>query len=350
MRMRRRIGLVAVLVMIVTGCAPTSRFPDIDQNLAEEEARRQRMEAVAEVVGQRIRLDEVSFHVLRANASLCGKNVIRRSGFAALAPDEYPKEWHEALRIQFGVGKTVTVVNVIEGSPAHRAGLAPRDRILEVGGVTINPGRRATRHLSKALASHKTGPIPLVVQRLSARRTLMLHPTTVCSPPVLLHSGDSVNAFTDGRRIVVTAGMMRFLTSDDDLALVVGHELAHVTRGHIEAQMGNQIIGAVLGAVFTGATGVDMTQTGADIGALAFSQEFEAEADYVGVYHAARAGYNVEKSAELWRRMARIHPKAINLIGSTHPSTAKRFLAIRAAAEEVENKRAVNKPLIPEEQ
>ena len=144
MRMRRRIGLVAVLVVIVTGCAPTSRFPNIDQNLAEEEARRQRMEAVAEVVGQRIRLDEVSFHVLKANASLCGKNVIRRSGFAALAPDEYPKEWHEALRIQFGVGKTVTVVNVIEGSPAHRAGLAPRDRILEVGGVTIKS--RAQSH------------------------------------------------------------------------------------------------------------------------------------------------------------------------------------------------------------
>ena len=145
MRMRQCIGLVAILVVIVTGCAPTSRFPDIDQNLAEEEARRQRMEAVAELVSQQTRLDEVSFRVLRANADLCGKNVIRRSGFLALAPDEHPKEWHEALRIQFGVGKPVTVVNVIEGSPAHRAGLAPRDRILEVGGVTINPGRRATR-------------------------------------------------------------------------------------------------------------------------------------------------------------------------------------------------------------
>ena len=344
------VGLVVVLVAVVTGCAPTSRFPNIDQNLAEEEARRQRMEAVAEVVGQQTKLDEVAFRVLRANADLCGKNVIRRSGFLALAPDDYSKDWHEALRIQFGIGEPATVVNVVEGSPAHRAGLVPRDRILEVGGVSIRPGRRAMWHLTRAIGSYKTGPIPLVVQRSGTRHTLTLHPTTVCGPAVLLHPSDSVNAFTDGRRIVVTAGMMRFLESDDDLALVVGHELAHVSRGHIEAQMGNQLIGALLGAVVTGATGVDMTQTGADIGALAFSQEFEAEADYVGVYHAARAGYNVEKSAELWRRMARIHPKAINLIGSTHPSTAKRFLAIRAAAREVESKRALNKLLIPEEQ
>ena len=345
-----RIGLVVVLVAIVTGCAPTSRFPSIDQNLAEAEARRQRMEAVAEVVGQQTRLDEVSFHVLRANASLCGKNLTRRSGFLSLTPDEYSKDWHEALRIQFGVGKPVTVVNVVDGSPAQRAGLAPRDRILEVGGVAIRPGRRANWHLSKALSSYKNGPIPLVVQRSGTRHTLMLHPATVCGPSVVLDPNDSVNAFTDGRRIVVTAGMMRFLESDDDLALVVGHELAHITRRHIEAQMANQLIGAIIGAVTTEMTGVDMTQTGADIGALAFSQEFEAEADYVGVYHAARAGYNVEKSADLWRRMARIHPTAINLIGSTHPSTAKRFLAIRAAAEEVERKRALNKPLIPEEQ
>ena len=345
-----RIGLTVVLIAIVTGCAPTSRFPNIDDNLAEEEARRQRMEAVAEVVGQQTRLDEVSFRVLKANADLCGKNVIRRSGFLALAPDDYSKDWHEALSIQFGIGKPTTVVNVVEGSPAQRAGLVPRDRILEVGGISIRPGRRVTWHLSKTLRSHKSGPIPLVVQRSGTRHTLTLNPTTVCGTPVQLHPGDSVNAFTDGRRIVITAGMMRFLESDDDLALVVGHELAHVTRGHIEAQMGNQLIGAIIGALATGMTGVDMTQTGADIGALAFSQEFEAEADYVGVYHAARAGYNVEKSAELWRRMARIHPKAINLIGSTHPSTAKRFLAIRAAAEEVERKRSVAKPLIPEEQ
>ena len=84
------------------------------------------------------------------------------------------------------------------------------------------------------------------------------------------------------------------------------------------------------------------------VGALAFSQEFEAEADYVGVYHAARAGYDTRKAAYFWRRMAAAHPRAIGLQGTTHPSSANRFLAVEAASKEVAEKRAGGTRLVPE--
>ncbi len=143
--------------------------------------------------------------------------------------------------------------------------------------------------------------------------------------------------------------MLRFAETDEEVALVLGHELAHNTRGHIASRQGNALIGAIFGAVLTGLTGVDVTNLGSQIGAGAFSQDFEAEADYVGVYHTARAGFDIANAASFWRRMGLSHPQAIHLSGSTHPSTATRFLAIEKTVDEIETKRANNLPLVPDE-
>ena len=104
-----------------------------------------------------------------------------------------------------------------------------------------------------------------------------------------------------------------------------------------------------MGAAVSVLSGVDVTDFGAQTGARAFSQDFEAEADYVGVYHAGRAGYDVRKAASFWRRLGASHPAAIHLAGSTHPSTAKRFLALEQAVAEFERKREKGLPLLPDE-
>ena len=188
-----------------------------------------------------------------------------------------------------------------------------------------------------------------MIERDGAERRLTANPARVCNYPAVLVKDDKVNAFADGKRMAITSGMLRFAQRDEELALIVGHELAHNTRGHIEAKKGNMIIGGLLGAAASVLIGVNVTDIGAQAGAGAFSQDFEAEADYVGVYHVARAGYDVKSAASFWRRMAVAHPKGIHLAGSTHPSTATRFLAIEKAAEEVDRKRAGNAPLVPEE-
>ncbi len=166
-------------------------------------------------------------------------------------------------------------------------------------------------------------------------------PVVACNTPLAV--------LPDGNGIYVTTGMLRFARSDDELALVIGHELAHNTRGHIAAKMGNMLLGSLLGAGLSVATGVNVTDIGTRAGADAFSQEFEAEADYVGVYHAARAGYDIASAASFWRKLGAEHPQAINLQGSTHPSTARRYLAVEKAVEEFQRKKAAGLPLVPEE-
>ena len=79
-----------------------------------------------------------------------------------------------------------------------------------------------------------------------------------------------------------------------------------------------------------------------------YSQEFEAEADYVGIYYLERAGYSTENVANFWRDMAVEHPGSINQSHtSTHPATPERFLEINAAIKEIEEKKKSNQQLIP---
>lgn len=172
-------------------------------------------------------------------------------------------------------------------------------------------------------------------------------PEKLCDYPFHVEDNDEANAFADGTRVIVTTGMIRF-TNDDELALLLGHEMAHNTMEHQKKGQANQLAGALVGAVFGAILGVDLSGTGARIGGMAYSQEFEAEADYVGVYYAGRAGYDVSGAANLWRRIAARYPSSIHLAGTTHPSTAKRFIAIEKAAEEVATKRSRGEPLVPE--
>lgn len=70
------------------------------------------------------------------------------------------------------------------------------------------------------------------------------------------------------------------------------------------------------------------------------------EADYVGLYYAARAGYDPFVAEGLWRRMGMMDPKSITF-ARTHPATAERAVSMRQTATEINNKRALGLPLIP---
>jgi len=191
-------------------------------------------------------------------------------------------------------------------------------------------------------------PIPFTVKREDETVSVEVTPVPVCDYPFHVVQDDAVNATADSETMEVYTGMIRFVENDDELALILGHELAHNTMEHIQKSEGNYVAGALVGAVFGAILGVDLSGVGGRIGAGAFSQEFEAEADYVGVYYAARAGFDVSGVAKLWRRMAARNPGSIHLSGSTHPSSAKRFIAIEKTAEEVTAKKTKGEALVPE--
>ncbi len=163
-----------------------------------------------------------------------------------------------------------------------------------------------------------------------------------------------INAYANGKEIRLTPAMVAFVQNDDELALVVGHEYAHNILDHVGKNQKNIMAGSVAGMMLEVlaqsqgiSTGGNLSRAGQQIGLLSYSSQFEKEADYLGMYLTRRAGYNVQKTAEFWRRMAANDPRGIYL-GTTHPSTAERYVTIRKIADEIARKEAAGATLRPE--
>ncbi len=170
---------------------------------------------------------------------------------------------------------------------------------------------------------------------------------------ILLEDGGTT-AYTDGKTIYITPTMMKSFPSDEELAIIIGHEYAHNIMKHSAKKSTNNIVGSVIGALLDGVaasqginTGLGFSKSGGNIATLVHFHNFEKEADYVGLYVTASAGFNIENSADLWRKMSGKFPKGLS--GSiSHPSNPERFVALRKTIEEITNKRKNNIALFPE--
>ena len=178
-------------------------------------------------------------------------------------------------------------------------------------------------------------------------------PVLACAIPIEYLGDSQLDAHTDFRKIVIHAGILRVARSDADLAVVIGHELAHVNMGHYGKKLQNAILGAVGGVMVDVAfTAASLPTHGAfmryfeKVGARAFSVEFEREADYVGAYYAARAGYDISGTEEVWRRFGQEYPKSIRL-AVTHPITPVRFVQMQKVIAEIAAKKRLGLPLLP---
>jgi predicted Zn-dependent protease len=125
---------------------------------------------------------------------------------------------------------------------------------------------------------------------------------------------DEVNAWCmpGGKMAVYTGLLTQLELTDDELATVMGHEIAHVLREHVREGMGRQqatVVGTAVGsAVLAYFTGVNPGQVGHTFTQMMFvlphSRENEQEADRIGVELAARAGYDPRAAVSLWQKMA----------------------------------------------
>lgn len=151
-----------------------------------------------------------------------------------------------------------------------------------------------------------------------------------------------VNAWCmPGGKIAVYAGLLNTLKpTDDELAAVLGHEMAHALREHSREQVSQQMATGLGLSVLSAVTGMQAT---ADLGGqlskvmftLPNSRTHEAEADRIGVELAARAGYDPRAAVTLWQKMDALGGARQPEFLSTHPSPASRMADIEQAAERV---------------
>jgi len=155
--------------------------------------------------------------------------------------------------------------------------------------------------------------------------------------------GKQINAFCmPGGKIAFYYGILDQLKlNDDEVAMVLGHEMTHALREHARERMGKTM--ATRGAIEIGAAifGLgNVARTAADMGGqlltLKFGRDDESEADLVGLELAARSGYNPRAGVTLWQKMAAANKGAPPQWLSTHPSGPSRIGDIEANLPKVE--------------
>lgn len=160
---------------------------------------------------------------------------------------------------------------------------------------------------------------------------------------VNLIGSKQLNAFCmPGGKIAFYSGILKQLQlNDDEVAMIMGHEVAHALREHARERMGKSAatrLGANLisGLLGLGNVGDAVVGMGAQLLSLTFSRQDESEADLVGMELAARAGYNPAAGVTLWEKMAAASKGAPPQWLSTHPAGPTRIRDIEANLPKVQ--------------
>jgi len=160
---------------------------------------------------------------------------------------------------------------------------------------------------------------------------------------VNLLGSKEMNAFCmPGGKIAFYMGILQTLQlNDDEVAAIMGHEVAHALREHARERLAKQL--ATQGAVGLGAALLGLGDAGrlaADLGArllsLKFSRDDETDADIVGMDLAARSGFDPAAGVSLWQKMLAASKGAPPKWLSTHPSGEQRINEIRARLPRVQ--------------
>ena len=332
MRARPASALVMVAAGLLAACGSSSgaaRLPAADADAAA------RLSALTDL-DQRVA--RVAYRLSVANAELC-PTVRRSAGWALHSSRQYSQALRPFAEARFGLrGDLPGVLAAPEGSPAAEAGLATADLILDVNETALATGDGGERASFSGLAANVArldealaqGRIHATVERNGRTRTVAVTPRTACGYEVQLDPSDELNARADGRRLFISTALAGFADSDDELAVILGHELAHHVLRH---------------------------RDWSDLGGLGRSENAEAhstrpegdperQADRVGLYLVARAGYDPAVAAPFWRRFGASNWR-VRYPQLAHASAETRARRLEEVNAEIGRLVAAKQPLHP---
>ena len=143
----------------------------------------------------------------------------------------------------------------------------------------------------------------------------------------------NVNAFAlPGGKIGVFVGLLKAAQTQDQLAAVIGHEVAHVIAGHSAERVSESMVAQMGSSAVQSATGVDAQMVGIAANVfflLPHSRTQEAEADVLGMDYMAKAGFDPSAAITLWQNMSKLGGDKPPELLSTHPSDQTRIAGLQ---------------------
>ncbi len=292
------------------------------------------------LVAQDRRVAAIAFRLVVANRDLCTHQA-PLFGLTLHAASVYGPRLRGAARTRFRLGEAVVVSGVVPGGAAEAAGLRAGDELLSIGGAPFPiaargrdsaPATYSQIQRTWELLARVEGATSIQIRRGGEVLTTPITPVVGCAYDVQVTPSTEINASADGRHVFITSAFVDYLSDDNDLALVLGHELAHDVLQHRATLDRRGFARGLLGNY--GSSPADLNRV-------------EREADYVGLYLTARAGYPVDGAEAFWRR-------SIRDMGDpwyrrwSHPGSHERAESARATVEEITAAIRAGRPLEPD--
>lgn len=283
-----------------------------------------------------VRLQDVAFPLLLASAEWCPFDQEPTYGFL-LNDSQAPQDGGGE-----DSGRRVAVSYVHPRSPAASAGLQLGDQVLEVNTRSVaDSTAEDVMWLARKLTRARIQPLQLEILRAGRRHRAHMVAVPACQFSLQLIQTDQINGVSNGRQVGVTTGMMRFFPSDDELAWVLAHEIAHNVLSHVQNARLHMMLNAFQNAMIG-----DSVVRSMPVG----PRSLEAQADYVGAYIMARSGYDLKAVRRVWRRLQNVESQQTSpnhAMVMTHPTTAERLAAFEVTVKEIEEKRGRGELLEP---
>ena len=337
--------LVASLLLSSCTTAPVKTVPNVSEQKIQPA---QDIGVLSALIARQDRLYRVAAPLMVKNAPLCRALARPLLGFTAKNLYSFPAELAPAVKSALKLDDRLRVMQVLDGSGAMRAGIRPGDILQSVQNQPLPRGAQAENEAARLLAPLLKNAIDISVlvlrQDQPIKFTIPL--TSACAFSMEIGHAPQVNAFADGRRILITTGLLDFLSTDEELAVILAREIAHNVLQHAASQQVTATVASVIDALLplkpeTAA----LTGRG---GLRPMSGKVDREADRLSMYLLARAGYDPAATERTIDKVARAYPAPQNnTYTALHPWTPERRQSIQTTLSEIRQKQTSKNPLLP---
>ena len=335
--------ILATMVVALTACAPVTRIPSISATAIAQEQELQNNMVIGDILERQEHLLTVAWPLLRNAAWLCPHT---NSGLGLLVvndPSIPQPRWGQDKNVAGSGG--LLVAAVAPGSPADNVGLRKGDTIVAIANVNLT-GRTAINDYYRLTSKLPTSiPLSLRHSRANALTDTSVAAETICGYPVIGILGNSVNTYGNGAAVFINEAMIRFARSADELAIAIGHQLAHNILHQRRKSAAGISTNSLLAALLENVGGTRQSPKLEINKNKVYSPQAENEADYLGLYITAMGGYNIEGAVDFWRRTG---VENHNSHAHTHTITAARFTKLQTVVSEISSKLDAGQELKPE--
>jgi hypothetical protein len=294
------------------------------------------------------RVYRIAAPLIIKNAVLCRTQARPLLGFTAKNQYSYPPELAVAARQSLGLDERLQIMQILDGSGAMRAGLKRGDILQTIQDLNIPTGPQAEPETARMLSPilKNLSELTITVIRQNQPITVNVPLTLACAFAIDVGNAQQVNAYADGRRILLTRGLLDSFTTDEDVAVVIAREIAHNVLQHAKQLQQMATLSMVIDNLLRFKP--DQIAANSSNGIKITPEKMDQEADRLALFMLTRAGYDPANFSRVLQKLAQNPNSSQALTYSTlHPWTEGRQSVIQATLKEIRQKQAAKKVLVP---